>query len=420
METTTSGSPAANNPRFQRGLALAKQKQRAFKHIAGDTYLVPSQTTASSGVGYVVNVSSGQCSCPDYETTGGVCKHMWALRVFRHEIEVPDGVVVVTDVRVTYGQKWPAYNRAQCEEKSRVQLLLRGLCDGIAQPPQQLGRPRLALGDAIYGATMKVYGTMSGRRSTTDIRACENAGLMEHAPAYNTVFKYMADPSLTPILSTLIDESAKPLIAIEHDFAADATGFAAPTYARWFDYRHNEDRRVQNWVKLHAMVGTTTNVITTAVATEGSVNDSPQFERLVKHTKASGFDLREVSADKAYLSNANIAAVEAVGAMPYIPFKSNSTPHSGSAAWRRLYHYYSLNREDFLKHYHKRSNVESTFSAVKRKFSANVRSKKPVAQMNEALVKCLCFNLSVLVHSIHEFGIEPKFWMPPEAAETVQ
>lgn len=70
----------------------------------------------------------------------------------------------------------------------------------------------------------------------------------------------------------------------------------------------------------------------------------------------------------------------------------------------------SLNREDFLKHYHRRSNVESTFSAMKRKFGGSVRSKLPAAQLNEVLLKCLAHNLSVLVHSIHELGIQPEFW----------
>jgi hypothetical protein len=49
---------------------------------------------------------------------------------------------------------------------------------------------------------------------------------------------------------------------------------------------------------------------------------------------------------------------------------------------------------------------------VKRKFGGSLRSKLPAAQFNEALLKCLCHNLSMLVHSIHELQIEPKFWLP--------
>jgi transposase len=391
-----------------RGLALFKGKGPRFRHIAAHAYYVPS---ASGTGGYVVDLAKNTCTCPAHEETGTRCKHQWAASFFRDGTTGPDVETVVPDEppRPTYPQNWPAYNRAQCEEKLRVQLLLRSLCEGIEQPHQRIGRPRLRLRDAVYGATMKVYGTMSGRRSTTDLRACEAAGHVARAPSYNTLFKYVEQPGLMPLLKRLVDESSRPLASVERAFAADGTGFATQTYVRWHDYRHGEDRRVQRWVKAHAMVGTLTNVVTAIEVTEGSVNDSPILESLLERTAANGFDMREVSADKAYLSHANLAHIERAGAQPYIPFKSNSGGQ-GSAAWERLYHLYALNREDFMKHYHKRSNVESTFSAIKRKFGAGVRSRTVAAQFNEVLLKCLCHNLSMLVHSIHELNIDPRFW----------
>jgi len=396
--------------RKERGLALVKAKGKRIKSIAGAKYLVPSAADGTGG--YVVDVEAATCSCPDHETRAVRCKHLWAVEFFRQEVSLPDGSKVVTEAaRLTYAQNWPAYNAAQCEEKERVQILLRGLCDGIASPPRGRGRPRTPLADAVYCATMKVFVGMSGRRATTDVRACETAGHVDHAPHYNSLFRCVEDPALLPLFRALVDESAKPLVAIEKQFAVDGTGFATQTYVRWFDYRYGEEKRCQRWVKAHAMVGTITNVITAVEVTESNVNDSPMFAGLVERTAANGFDVEEVSADKAYLSHANLATVERLGGQCFVPFKSNSGS-TGSAAWERLWHLYSLNRAEFLAHYHRRSNVESTFSAVKRKFGGNVRSKLPAAQFNEVLLKCLCHNLSVLVHSIHELGIEPKFWLP--------
>jgi transposase len=400
---------AASDARQQRGLALVQGKGKRIRHIAGAKYLVPSAQDGSAG--YVVDVEAATCSCPDHETRSVRCKHLWAVSYFRQEVQMPDGTTVVSEsIRVTYTQDWPAYNRAQCEEKERVQILLRGLCDGIVSPPKGRGRPRVPLADAVFGATMKVYGTLSGRRSTTDIRACEAAGHLNRAPSYNTLFRCVEDPNMLPLLRSLVDESAKPLRAIEKQFAVDGTGFSTQTYFRWIDFKYGEEKRAQRWIKVHAMVGTLTNVITCAEATESTVNDCPMFAPLVTRAAANGFDVAEVSADKAYLSHANLATVEKLGGQAFVPFKSNSAS-TGSAAWENLWHLYSLNRESFLAHYHRRSNVESTFSAVKRKFGGSVRSKLPAAQLNEALLKCLCHNLSVLVHSIHELGIEPKFWM---------
>ena len=74
-----------------------------------------------------------------------------------------------------------------------------------------------------------------------------------------------------------------------------------------------------------------------------------------------------------------------------------------------MYHYYHLNRAEFLQHYHKRSNVETTFSMVKAKFGSAVRAKTPVAQINEVLTKVLCHNVCVVIQSAYELGINPVF-----------
>ena len=63
-------------------------------------------------------------------------------------------------------------------------------------------------------------------------------------------------------------------------------------------------------------------------------------------------------------------------------------------------------------HYHKRSNVETTFSMIKRKFGASVRSKLFQGQVNEVLLKVLCHNLCVLVQAMHQRGITPEFLHP--------
>ena len=78
-----------------------------------------------------------------------------------------------------------------------------------------------------------------------------------------------------------------------------------------------------------------------------------------------------------------------------------------------MYHYFSYNTERFMQHYHKRSNVESTFSMIKAKFGGSLRSKTYQAQVNEALCKVLCHNLCCVIQSMYELGIEPNFWSEP-------
>lgn len=401
---------AVIDPRQQRGLVLANGSR--IKRLTDSTWLVPSAT--SSG-GYVVDTSTRTCSCPDFELRSVRCKHQWAVSYARHEVTAPDGSKVITEtMRVTYRQNWPAYNAAQCEEKERVQMLLRGLCAGIKQPPYRgRGRPRVPLADVIYAATMKVFVGLSGRRASSDIRDAKAKGLIDHAAHYNSISDYLLRPELTPLLKVLIQESASPLAAVESKFAIDATGFTTVGYTRWFDEKYGKERSEHVWVKLHAVTGVHTNVVTAAEVTEGSLNDSPYLPPLVAET-AERFKVQELLADKGYVGVKNLEAIEKIGAQAYIPFKENNQGN-GPDVWRRMWHLFSFHRPEFLAHYHARSNVESTFSSIKRKFGATVRSKDHVSQVNEVLLKVLAANLSCLVHATHELGIETTFWKAPRA-----
>lgn len=75
----------------------------------------------------------------------------------------------------------------------------------------------------------------------------------------------------------------------------------------------------------------------------------------------------------------------------------------------KMYHYFQFNQEEFLEHYHKRSNVETVFHMVKSKFGDSVRSKDKTAQLNEVLLKILCHNICVVIQEMFELGIEPNF-----------
>jgi transposase len=137
--------------------------------------------------------------------------------------------------------------------------------------------------------------------------------------------------------------------------------------------------------------------------------DSPQFIPLVTDTRRKGFKIDEVSADKAYASLENFEAVADMGGTAFIAFKSNTTGAVGGL-FEKMFHYFQFKQDEYLAHYHLRSNVESTFSMVKRKFGDAVRSKNDVAMVNEVLCKLICHNLCCLIQEQCELGIETVFW----------
>jgi transposase len=381
----------------------------------GNVWFVPSQ--AGHGEYEVRPDPQPRCTCPDFEFRNAKCKHVLAVEYTLQRETTADGQTVVTETmkvtRKTYTQDWPAYNKAQTQEKSEIQALLYELCKGLPEPEQRTGRPRLSVADIIFSSCYKVYSTVSGRRFSTDLREAKARGYLTRLPHYNSVFRYLESEALTPYLYQLITLSAAPLQSVESDFAVDASGFSTGQFMRWFDvkYGKQEDRRV--WLKLHLTCGVKTNIVTAVQVSDGYAHDYPFFKGLIDRTVEAGFKMKEVSADKGYLGADNMLATLRHGAIPYIPFKTNSVPQSGyepkSQLWTRMYHFYMMNRPEFLEHYHKRSNVETTFHMIKSKFGQRLRSKTLTAQINEALCKVLCHNLCVVIQSVHELGIETNF-----------
>lgn len=372
----------------------------------GSVWLVPSRTRTGRKYAVCPHKTKPHCTCPDHETNGGWCKHIWAVEFYRTRKRPPiPPTAPVATPKKTYPQKWSAYNAAQTQEKDMFLKLLRDLCDGLVDPRKQAaGRPRLPIGDAIFASCFKVYSTVSGRRFMSDLRAAHEKGLISKTPHFNTIFNTLDDPDITETLRGVIVESSLPLKAVECDFAADSSGFTSSRFVRWFDHKYGAVRQQHTWVKVHLMCGVKTNIVTAVEIRDKDASDTKLLPDLVD-TTAKNFQLREVSGDKGYGSLNNYDAVSRHGATPYIAFKSIHTG-KGGGLWKKMYHLFQFNREEFLAHYHKRSNVETTFSMIKAKFGDHVRSKTDVAMINEVLCKIICHNVCCLIQEAHELGID--------------
>ncbi|HEX8176634.1 MAG TPA: transposase [Pyrinomonadaceae bacterium] len=316
--------------------------------------------------------------------------------------------------RPTYSQNWKAYTQAQTNEKAKFLELLFALCSLVDEPMQHMGRPRIPLADRIFSVVFKTYECVSGRRFTSDLREAKQRGYLQMMPTYSAISRYFESEELTPLLKELIVESALPLKSVEYDFAVDSSGFSTGVYQKWVHAKWGKAQTIkkEDWVKVHVMCGVKTNIITSVEVTHAHAGDSPQFGPLVEKT-SENFVMNSVCADKAYSSSKNLQLVLVKGAQPYIAFKSNATANSPSnrqtSTWKSMYHYYMMNQEWFMQHYHRRSNVETTFSMIKRKFGERLRSKTHTAQVNEVLCKVLCHNLCCVVQSMYELGVEPDF-----------
>lgn len=272
-----------------------------------------------------------------------------------------------------------------------------------------MGRPRLSFREELFCSIQKVYSQLSSRRVHTLYRNAEEREQISKAPSYNMINIFLNREDMTAILNRLLILSSLPLKGVETVFAPDSTGFRTSKFDQYGVEKYGT-KKEHRWVKANILTIVKTNVIASARITEGDAGDSPQYEPMVKEAHESGFDIKEIDAGMAYSSRANYNLADEIGANAYIPFKSNATGRlRGSRVWNKMYHYFQMNREEFMGHYHLRSNVESTIMMVKAKFGDKLKSKNWTAQKNELLCKLIAHNIVVLIHEMHELGIKPDF-----------
>jgi transposase len=422
----TLSSHSTTAPSERKGIAVDIREQKAFE-LADRGRVVKRPNgwhvySLTSTEKYHVTMMPLSCSCSDWELRHRACKHILAVQIT--QVRELSGTAVKQDSvkqdiktpplswpKKTYSQDWPNYDLAQQNERSEFRRLLADLCSTLPQRPSQKGTKGgnsfAALSDVIFAAVYKIYSGMSGRRFTTELRETQDMGFVSQAVHHSTIARCLEDPATTPILHSLIEASSLPFRAIEIEFAVDSSGFSACKFDRWYDEKWGRQCSEHSWVKVHAIVGTTTHVVASVIIDGKDSPDAPQFPPLVK-AAAKNFTVNQVSGDKAYASLENFQAVADCGGTGYLAFKSNATGGIGGV-YERMYHLFCLNKDEYLAHYHRRSNIESLFSAVKRLFGDSVRSKSEVAMKNEALGKLLAYNVTLLVHAIYELGLNPRF-----------
>lgn len=388
-----------------KGYEITQKKQvRTVK----DGWLVKSQ----SGDWFYKVSDVFVCDCPDSELHKTTCKHSYAVRYYLDvEKHKPSGIMNER-VQLTYNQAWSAYNEAQIAEGRLFDNLLADLVKEVAdhRPIQAHGRPYTDFNIILYTTIKKVYSQMSSRRAVSLFGISKEKGHIEKVPHFNAGSKLLNREDIIPILHQLIAITAAPLKAVETDFAVDSSGFRTRCFGAYAENKYGLNRQ-HRWLKAHICCGIKTNIVTAIEITEENGADYPQFIPLVQETAHNGFNLKEISADKAYSGRDNLAFVDNLNATPFIPFRAGSTskPKGNNHIWRKMFHYFEYNKDEFLEHYHKRSNVESVFSAIKKKLRETLKSKNHTAQVNELLCKFVAYNIMVLIHEIHEFGIIPNF-----------
>lgn len=315
----------------------------------------------------------------------------------------------------TYKQNWPIYEKAMSQEKLMFLRILKDATETLMIDYEYKGngRPPAYYADIVKSLCIKSYNNYSSWRTESELRIARSMGIIENIPKRSTLLKYLQDKRINKLLHKLYKVIAEPLAEVEIYFAADATGISNK-YGndRWMKVRHTKEEahRHREYSKLHIICGVKTNIISSCKVTKGSVHESPHFKSLLDDTTKI-FSPREVSADAGYLSRDNVKAITMAGAAPFIRGKKNCNIPSRSvqSSWGAMLKLWKRHQMYFAERYHRRSNVESTFSMMKRKFGDFCRCKKEASQENEILCKVVCHNAVVLGEALLSHDLREGF-----------
>ncbi len=138
------------DPRQERGRLLAQGQGQRIKHVEGAMWFVPS---GNSG-GYLVNVATASCSCPDYQQHPTKCKHQWAVELVRGKAPAGDDSPLAASEKPKPPRPQGRLSDFTAEEQKHLQQALRFLrtrCGGWEALAKALRLKAKSLTHSAYG-----------------------------------------------------------------------------------------------------------------------------------------------------------------------------------------------------------------------------------------------------------------------------
>ena len=213
------------------------------------------------------------------------------------------------------------------------------------------------------------------------------------------------DPDLTPVLKSLVEESALPLAATETRFAADGVVFGAAAYdeesgLRW---RYAAPGAGADAVRAHIVCGTSTGIVAAAEVDGTGSGSGSVLPGLLRKAKSGFPGVEEATAGRAYLNKAGFEAAAELGIRLYIPFKPNSKlsgqERLRSQAWEEAFHFYQNHYGEFQERYRSHAAVDGVMDAIEDRTGTCVHAKTETGRVNEVLVKLVIHNFCVVAEA---------------------
>ena len=252
---------------------------------------------------------------------------------------------------------------------------------------------------------------LSARRAESYLLFLKKFGVLKfRIPCFKTLSNYREDNSMRIILDDLITESSKPLSAIEHDFGTDSTGIKTRLFSTWYSLRIKKKIRKRDHITAHTSMGVKSMTVTALNIETKQGKDNVIFREHVDITNEN-LDINEWSGDGMYWAKKNCQKISSVGGKPYFKCKTGKTAWNGKQdgypSWKIMNTEAKEDEEEYGKHYHKRSKLETGNHSKKALHGDEVYSKLKSARINEETLRWINHNINVLNRAKQEWNINP-------------
>ena len=253
------------------------------------------------------------------------------------------------------------------------------------------------------------FPNLSARRAESYLLFLRKFNVLKFGvPCFKTLVNYRGNNSMLKILDELIVESSKPLSVIEHDFGTDSTGIKTKLFSTWYSLRIKKKIKKRDHITVHASMGIKSTIVTALDIEIKQGKDNKIFREHVDKT-SENFKIDEWSGDGMYWAKLNCDKVAEKGGKSYFKCKTGKTAWNGKQdghpAWKEMNLQSKENKEEYDKHYHKRSKLESGNHSKKALHGDKVYSKLKSARINEETLRWINHNINVLNRAKHEWNI---------------
>jgi hypothetical protein len=231
---------------------------------------------------------------------------------------------------------------------------------------------------------IKVYFGLGYRQTEGLIRTYHDA--VPSVPDYTVIHKRICKMNI----------KQKP-IKSKHGIvlAIDSTGIKVTNRGEWIAHKWHGKKK--GFLKIHVGVDVDTKQVLAVKITDEHSHDSKHLKYLVRESAKHG-TISEVLGDGAFDSRESFSYLDGQNIIPAIKVRRNSVPKSRGCYPRKVAVTEQLanyKRWAASVSYGRRWIVESVFSAIKRMFGEEVRSKKKRNMIQELMLKISLYNMFV-------------------------